>query len=86
MRKLATVAMLGSLLLILASCGGTKHTAKLPPKPCRITSTRAACQAYLIRSLMKDIRPGTVYTVPVHVRFHPQRCPDRRYPALCKKP
>ena len=84
MRKLATVALLASLMLILVACGGTKHTAKLPPKPCRITSTKAACQAYLIRSLMKAIPKGgtTIGVVTPNVVF---RCPDRQYPALCKK-
>ena len=52
-----------------------------------MTSTKAACEAYLLRSLIKDIRPGQVYTLPagVEIRTHPMHCPNRRYSALCKK-
>jgi hypothetical protein len=71
-----------SLLVLLAACGGTQHAVKLPPKPCRITSTQAECLAYLARRF----KPGTVYVINPREKFSPMRWPIRKYPALCNKP
>jgi hypothetical protein len=93
MRNVASVTLLVvSLLLILTACDATKHV-KLGgvqvvpvPKPCRISSTKATCMAYLIRSLTKSLRGGSevvfqTATVPASVKL----CPNRLYPALCNK-
>jgi hypothetical protein len=82
MRKLVTIALPAAPIATLTACGGMKHAAKLPPKPCRITSSRATCQAYLAKGVIK--REGTSGDMDVLVL--PGSCPDRKYPALCNKP
>ena len=81
MQKSAMAALLVSLLLMLAACGGTKHTAlKLPPKACRMTSTRAACRDYLIMAAIEcQISGGAACRKIRDVRFRKNISKDGVY-------
>ena len=91
MREFAAAVLLVALLLILAACGGTEHTRLVGahvvavPKPCRITSTRAACEAYLAKRFGPNT--GRIVAVPAgpNVRVPLGICARVfPYPALCK--
>ncbi len=83
MWRLASVALLALSVLALVACVATSQT--LPPKPCRLTSSKAECERYLARKAFRGKQFRGVPPRTIQIEITQPRCPDARFPALCKK-